>query len=194
MALDFQCNVANGNHQLIYKYLTEKYKHLITDFHHILTTHLNNHSKTLNNKNFKKIHYYLTSFNITCNIQKCQQFQRNQRDRDQQQSTTANNDDFVFEYYIDLLDNIHVYFLHSYDTGYRIDMQLLNDDMFHDQWDEHNIGFIDYDLNDIKQIYIDNSFKKLKQLLKSKRKLMEDDYEKKESTDNRVTRLKKIVR
>eukprot|EP01084_Bolivina_argentea_P269434 457924_1 len=146
----------------VYQYFNHKYKHLVKDFHHIMVHHLNTHNKSLNDKNFETVTNIMCHC-VKCNIEKCNPFTRNNRDREDSKM----NDDLEMEYYTDLLDNIHCYFLHSYDTGFRV-----NPGLFDDIYNEHSVDEkeLDIDANDIEQIYVDNTIKKLKDFLSTKKK------------------------
>ena len=53
---------------------------------------------------------------INCDIDKCKSFARNNRgsENENKQREGEKDENDALEYYIDLLDNIHCYFLHSY--------------------------------------------------------------------------------
>eukprot|EP01084_Bolivina_argentea_P309324 535038_1 len=107
-------------------YFTKQYKDLIKDFHHIITTHLN-FDKELNAKNYAIINKIITT-NVPCDIEKCNPFKRNNRNKNEESIINGMkfdeyNDQFTYQYYVDLLDNIHCYFIHSYDIGFKIETQ-----------------------------------------------------------------------
>eukprot|EP01084_Bolivina_argentea_P145600 255169_1 len=55
-------------------------KHLLNDYHHILLDHLNHPTKRQNDNNFSLIYDKCCKY-IECSLQKCQYYQRNNRNR-----------------------------------------------------------------------------------------------------------------
>eukprot|EP01084_Bolivina_argentea_P244299 409292_1 len=106
---------------------------LVSDYHHILDVHLNNVDDLENEQNFQIIHDSVAG-QVKCNITQCRQYLRNNRIRGhEEKQMTASELTFVK----DLLDTIHVTFIHSFDAGFRVhndfhknhvDTQLINDD------------------------------------------------------------------
>eukprot|EP01083_Nonionella_stella_P064811 169266_1 len=97
-------------------FFCSKYTNLINDYHHILQEHLDKDTVS-NNRAFEAIHDKMSKY-IDCDICSCKHYKRNERDRENQC-----NDDIPYSIapMIDILDTIHCYFIHSFDTGYRID-------------------------------------------------------------------------
>ena len=121
--------------KLIIEYIkSNKYNNIVNDYHHVLLIHLNVKSQEIISKNYNKINLTFNKL-INCQISKCKFYQRNNRDRDNMYKVEGDNDD---DYkhdkfgltYCDILDNIHTYFIHAYDTGFRIkrDLYINNND------------------------------------------------------------------
>lgn len=96
----------------------QKTPQLTNDFNHILNVHLSDEkSKIEIQKEFEAICEYITnrmnSFTV-CNLESCNKFQRNSRDRETNKPDKYNWDK-ESEYFIDLMDTIHCYFIHSFD-------------------------------------------------------------------------------
>ena len=88
---------------------TNKYTNLINDYHHILIQHLNNKEKHLNEANYLFINSLICKV-IDCKISECKLYLRNGRDREQEQrKLEEEKEDNV---YMELLDNMHTYFVH----------------------------------------------------------------------------------
>eukprot|EP01084_Bolivina_argentea_P103883 186048_1 len=100
---------------------------LLNDYNHLLLHHCGQ---------FEDIYIVLTSdiyCKNGCNLSECSFFQRNHRDRaaitkkENILSELYNNkDDITFE---QLLDRVHCYLFHSFDTGYKIRKQIIDDIM-----------------------------------------------------------------
>ena len=104
-----------NNYDTIEQYL-EVYnmnKHLINDYTHILDKHLNEDNMTAHrsNKQFSLIYQTMIDSHLYCDINECPIFQRNQRRRESE---------IIDDVFVDILDGIHCYFMHSIDIGYRI--------------------------------------------------------------------------
>eukprot|EP01084_Bolivina_argentea_P164509 286022_1 len=87
-------------------------KYVINDYHHILDFHLNEERNTRERaaNQFKRIYKVVCDIE-KCDIGKCDRFNRNNRDREKDKDGDT---------YMDFLDSIHCYLLHSVDIGYRI--------------------------------------------------------------------------
>eukprot|EP01084_Bolivina_argentea_P252216 423293_1 len=97
-----------------------KYEHLLNDYHHIITKHLNNKDPIVNDKNYQIINDKMTHV-IKCDINKCNLYKRNGMDRETNAVKNINNPvDKKGAVIMELLDNIHTHLVHSFDTGYRI--------------------------------------------------------------------------
>ena len=143
------------------KYL-EIYKHklhLIHDYHHILDKHLNEETLSMTNvnKQFRKIYQIITKDNeLTCNIEKCNINSRNNRQRELVKIDCNNREPRAF---MDIMDTIHCYFLHSVDIGYR----MIEDININDNDDEKETK----DADDIEM-------KRIRNYLAAKRKILEN--------------------
>eukprot|EP01084_Bolivina_argentea_P206379 352382_1 len=93
--------------QSIIKYMTDiDYTNLVNDYHHILTEY-----------SFDAVHESI-KHQVICDIRTCKSYQRNCRDLSVYQSTEQKHDKNYF--YLNILDNIHTFFVHGYDIGFRI--------------------------------------------------------------------------
>ena len=150
----------NTNYEEINKYL-EMYKaNLLSDFHHILDVHLNEEQLSAidGNRNFQFIHQELND--ILCNIGNCQIYARGNRQRE---SMNTDCTDKNLSMYIDIIDTIHCYFIHSVDVGYRI-INLSNESNSDHKTDEANdILACDSSMKDLKS-YLSVKCRKLKEL------------------------------
>eukprot|EP01084_Bolivina_argentea_P024082 44934_1 len=107
----------------LHKYLDASKTHLLSDYHHILDKHLNDDkcSQANCNAQFAKIYeLILKKSGLSCDINKCKIFVRNNRDIENSKQRITDCDDQNLAVYIDILDNIHCYFFHSVDIGCRI--------------------------------------------------------------------------
>ncbi len=117
-------------------------KNLINDYHHMLSLHL-----TQNDDDYAYINSVISKL-ITCQIANCKFYLRNQRDREQEITKNTSKIDQKCIFYMDILDNIHTYFVHGYDTGFRTKNNytlqdendekstkddLIDDNLYHDQ-------------------------------------------------------------
>eukprot|EP01084_Bolivina_argentea_P166039 288361_1 len=138
--------------------------HLSDHFNHILTTHLrDNKSIQQSNNELELIHAYIMQKIQTCKLEHCSKYKRNNRNRERENilSISTNIIDHESEYYIELLDTIHCFFVHTFDCGFRIHSDVFNDIISinkHQQYDE---------IND--DIHHDKIMTKLRPLLQSKR-------------------------
>ena len=93
---------------------------LLQDFHHILDEHLSEHKYGMDksNEQFSIIYNQMVIENgLACDIMKCKIYLRNNRERE---SKSNDCDDKHLSIFIETLDCIHCYFIHSVDIGYRI--------------------------------------------------------------------------
>eukprot|EP01084_Bolivina_argentea_P286271 491059_1 len=123
------------NEQLIIEYINNnEYKHLINDYQHILLRHLNNKNNEINATNYDIINKSMRI--ITCNLKNCILYQRNMRDRENKNSNSdykQQKHDENASVFIDILDNLHTFFIHGYDTGFRLKMNHKNIDNGNDE-------------------------------------------------------------
>ena len=107
------------------------------DYIHLLRCHLDN---DINGDIFGDIYkYFINTIHIpTCNISICSKYFRNSRERENENiniinktdKVEDNNDDIKMnKIYIDILDTIHCNFIHSFDSGCRINNIKTNDDI-----------------------------------------------------------------
>ena len=148
----------------IYKeFNSQKTPHLTNDFNHVTMHHLSD-SKSLNKtqKEYEEIYNYIIKkmkINKTniCSLETCNKFERNNRNKDDDDDNNNNNkiDDYDDEiiYYIETMDTMHCFFIHSFDIGFRLKLN-----------DRNNIIH-----NDDDEINDNLSIIKLSNLLKSKR-------------------------
>eukprot|EP01084_Bolivina_argentea_P110187 196811_1 len=152
---------------LTVEYFT-KYKTLLDDYAHVMKYHINAGSIKDNNDQFEQIHNYICK-HIKCDIKTCQQFIRNNRNRTREKTENdANNNDKNAAFYIDILDTIHCYLIHSFDVGFRIksdEFKINNNQLTHDEEEQ-----IDNENIDKSVLYKDDRMEKLKAYLVNKRK------------------------
>eukprot|EP01084_Bolivina_argentea_P132642 234091_1 len=78
-----------NNNTALFKYLEDHKKYLINDYHHILEMHLNEDTINQNetNKQFELIYKQIIQHNnnLTCNINECEIYLRNNRERETDQ-------------------------------------------------------------------------------------------------------------
>eukprot|EP01084_Bolivina_argentea_P108015 193064_1 len=152
---------------------------LTDDFNHVLIDHLGDQYSTQNTrKEFESIHTYIMSKLKHCQLEKCITYQRNNRNREKQNILLQNVDDSddesetnnqltidnKGESYIETLDTMHCFFVHTFDVGFRIKSTEFN-----------NIidSTIDSDADD-GELYHDLAMNKLSTLLMSKRKRLQN--------------------
>ena len=108
----------------------ENYKHLLNDYHHILTHHLQQTQITDSNRAFESIHNQIMKYLPSCSATKCAKFRRNRRIRERETLEILNcaNDENEY-FYVETLDAIHCHFIHSLDIGMRVkESELMSDD------------------------------------------------------------------
>eukprot|EP01084_Bolivina_argentea_P193196 331485_1 len=135
--------------------------HLVNDYHHLLDQHLNEDNiNSINcDKEFERIYNKMINNknnNLKCDISKCEIYTRNNRQRETKLFDNINDDDLCF--YVDLIDSIHCYMLHSVDSGYKI--------IYHP-----NDTKID---DDNEHICVDKEIERVKLHLKSKREKLKN--------------------
>eukprot|EP01084_Bolivina_argentea_P113376 202067_1 len=93
---------------------------ILNSFHHLLNKHRSNNE-------FEDIYHALGP----CDVSMCDNFRRNRRDRNIEEKS----DDDEYSVICDILDKIHCYFKHSFDTGFRLNsnerkqMEVLSDEI-----------------------------------------------------------------
>ena len=148
------------NHEKMEQYVVKYKNYLVEDYHHILDKHLNEDriSNVQCNKHFEIIYNKITEVsNIQCDITTCRIYSRNNRQRE-----IMNIDDVhdrKLGVFIDIIDTIHCYFLHSVDIGYRfIQPQRLNPDDDEEEKTNHHNGY------DPKMRYLNETRENLEKL------------------------------
>eukprot|EP01083_Nonionella_stella_P105219 302544_1 len=153
----------------------EQTKGILNDYITILRTYLSNTIQQ-NNKTFEAI-YTILSKHIQCDIKKCKPYSRNNRDRATQSMNTKQDHDVALKriFCTDLMDNIHCYFMHSYDIGFRIRhsewsgmSHKLHDKQPH-QTNNNNQKLRDLDDTSFITNHIDDGMKTFSAFLQSKR-------------------------
>lgn len=116
----------------------DHYTNLLNDYQHVLTTHLNQ-DRISNDTNFMQIYNKITKYmENQCDIKTCKQYIRmvisppksanpsledalmeNQDINNSIDTLEANDNRNTVNFYIELLDVIHCYFMHSMDLGLR---------------------------------------------------------------------------
>ena len=179
-ALKYYKSLYNNNNkndkiynQLIIKYFQCKNKYIISDYHHLLSIHLNQ-TKLIHLQNLEIINDTIYKNKLQCNINQCKQYLRYHRDREKIDdinhiinTENKNNDDICYKvrFYSDLMDTIHCYFIHGFDDGSRLRIRDLT---------SMKPNIINYDdIKDETSIpYNDDNLKQLQQLLLTPKKLI----------------------
>eukprot|EP01084_Bolivina_argentea_P273456 465810_1 len=156
----YQSNEASNHNELLKYFAPENYNLLLTDYHHILYQHLDNKPIIEIQKEFELIHHKIMKYIKQCSLEKCKRLERNHRTRDKHTANATNNDTKI-QFYIDTMDTIHCYFIHSFDLGFRLKADEIS--TFHsvDENDEKK---------DDSYLYKDTQMKQLKNVLNIKRK------------------------
>jgi len=100
------------------------YRCLLDDYFHLLITHIDNDP---DGSQFQAINDYLQKMVPSCKVKNCKKYLRNSRDREMEE-ININDSDNKYEmskHYIEIMDTIHVNFIHSYDIGFRVNKNLL---------------------------------------------------------------------
>lgn len=158
----------NNDSNLLIEYLNQNnYPFLLNDYNHILIKHLGDNKSTQETrKEFEAIHVYIMSQIESCELEKCQQLHRNSRDREKDSESALiqpddNQDKDLFNFYVDYLDTIHCFLVHTFDIGHRLKSDEINLDI-DDNKEEENIQNEDD--------YIDHKMGKLKEMISLRRK------------------------
>ena len=160
------------NNGLWITYFNDKnYKHLLNDFHHVLSHHLRCKDINKSNQEFEVIYREIMKNGIKpCDVTRCYKFRRNRRIREHENIDILNcNNNDLCNFYTETLDSIHCYFLHSFDIGMRVklnDIRLTNDDdVNHEPPGNKKQKKVKVDDN---AFYTDKQLAKLKKLLNIK--------------------------
>merc|ERR1712228_62426 len=115
----------NGHNNEMMEGLMEKYEHLLSDWHHILSIHLNTKS-IQNHEIFNCLYDDIKRHHLLCDIDECSHFIKNNRNREEIKECNDGydhfNDDIDLndQFLMDLLDDIHIHLVHSFDIGFRM--------------------------------------------------------------------------
>eukprot|EP01084_Bolivina_argentea_P168724 292537_1 len=106
----------------IEEFFNEHQNVIITDYHHVINTHLNEDmmSTSSTDNAFEYIYNTLIQEDLFCDIKNCVAYRRNNRDRNQNIEDDEQKLSSIIPTEVDFIDCIHCYFLHSVDTGLRI--------------------------------------------------------------------------
>eukprot|EP01083_Nonionella_stella_P170673 581394_1 len=97
----------------------ETYPLLTDDFNHVLVAHLGDYMPlTMREEAFESICDHVCHRVKACTLEQCTEFQRNSRNRETQNISDAM--DLESKYYVEMMDSMHCFFLHSFDIGFRI--------------------------------------------------------------------------
>ena len=110
------------NQSLITDYMIS-HGSIMDDYIHILVSHIDGSHEI-----FLEIYKYLISVVGKCDILQCNKFIRNGRLRDDKKEKIIceNDDKYIITAYIDILDTIHCNLIHSFDTGLRINHDMID--------------------------------------------------------------------
>eukprot|EP01084_Bolivina_argentea_P273454 465808_1 len=112
-------NTSGNYDEMIQKYFEDKSKFikLLDQYHNIL------HQCQTPGK-YEKIYDIMIKSVGQCNLSKCNSFRRNQRLIKEEQKRNENEKNLNF--YKDIIDTLHCFFIHSFDSGMRLKAQELN--------------------------------------------------------------------
>eukprot|EP01084_Bolivina_argentea_P276004 470825_1 len=115
--LQFYKNSFNDEEKTMIEIRT-KYRHILNDYHHILNKHLNEDILLMSvcNEQFECIYKEIMDNELECDINECLIYLRNNREREKTLVEYETN----LAVYMDILDSIHCYFIHSVDFGFRM--------------------------------------------------------------------------
>ena len=115
--------------ELLASFNPTNFPHLCDDFNHVLIHHLGDKKSVLEiASEYERIYDHIRQRVSECDIEKCTIFQRNNRIRETQCiPLTQNKNRAEIEYYVETMDSMHCYFMHSFDVGFRIKQSDLND-------------------------------------------------------------------
>eukprot|EP01084_Bolivina_argentea_P206051 351880_1 len=98
----------NFQHQTSIDTLNMNINQLLNCYHHVLQQHQSDNHIDFINQSLKN-----------CNISKCIQFERNYRNRQELNEKHVTHDSYTICVQ-DIMDKIHCYFAHAYDTGNKL--------------------------------------------------------------------------
>ncbi len=141
-----------NNNDLI-SFIHENKREILDDYHHILYEHLNEDktSQTECNEQFNLIYkcIFNNKNNVFCDISNCCVYLRNNREREK----TLVEYETDLAVYMDIVDSIHCYFIHSVDSGYKILDYNFDDDEkdINENENENEICFNDFKFEKIQK-------------------------------------------
>eukprot|EP01084_Bolivina_argentea_P278504 475815_1 len=158
------------------------YPFLTDDFNHVLFDHLSD-DKTIKKKTleFQSIHNHIMSNISSCSLEKCSKFKRNNRNREMQKMSINHET----EYYLDIMDTIHCFFVHAFDIGFRMksdELHNITKNSINDNNNKTEMKYsddinIDADMDDENGIQLDlkdPTLTTLSNILKSKRERLQN--------------------
>eukprot|EP01084_Bolivina_argentea_P050623 93109_1 len=152
----------------VYKlFNNKKTPYLSNDFNHVLMYHLGDNKSTLESANeYESIHNLIQDKVTNCDLSKCAKFLRNNRNRETDIIKLKLKDKNNAKYYIDTMDCIHSYFMHSFDVGFRIKQSELDNIIIQSENKQNE--------NNDNQLIQDAIVPKLSILLQNKREKMKN--------------------
>ena len=134
------------------EFINKLNENILDDYHHILVEHLSNKSVDEINEEFNNLHGMLRKEGIRCDFGKCSSIRRYHRVREnidnlEQQSLRTPD----LQFFVDLMDTIHCYFIHSFDLGMRIKLNKYYD-RDEDEEDDNKYAELEYHDQEIKII------------------------------------------
>ena len=177
-----------GQNDKMMRYFVTEYKYLLSDWHHILLAHLDCKSSE-NFKNYNILYEDIKKNHLMCDIMECSHYVKNNRDREieisEKNRKNSDEENMLFDHYnddidlnnqflMDLLDNIHIYLVHGFDTGFRMrnytdfGKQSINDKNANSDDDEMKYLWFDEEMESFS-VYYENKRKELENIRGRKR-------------------------
>eukprot|EP01083_Nonionella_stella_P083293 230248_1 len=140
----------------------KQHQYLVSDWHHILQIHFEC-SQAENDSNFNLLYENMKKHHLLCDIASCSYYIRNNQNRE----TLNGSDeeiDLKHQFMRDLLDSIHCFLVHSFDTGFRMrnvrkntfdnakDLKIDSKSLYLDEEMEGNAQYIDMKRQEMRQI------------------------------------------
>ena len=171
--------------------------HLLNDYHHILGIHLNNKDIKNIKYEFDLIHNEILKYVKPCELKECEGFIRHHRRREKNDGNNV-SDESELQFYIDTMDSIHCYFMHSYDTAMRHKMELFDrsnivKSVFDDEDEKYDQGENVNPIQDEPE-FVDEKMKNMKAKLKQKWEDLNSIVHKNNDNGNKFfTKLKSML-
>eukprot|EP01084_Bolivina_argentea_P273198 465300_1 len=132
-------------HDLYRIFVKENAPHFDNDYNHVLFHHLSDYKPfTTTASEYESIYNHIINNVQGCKLESCIKYQRNNRNREtknilmndkqnenQNENQTQPNVDIENAYFMEALDTLHCFFLHTFDVGFRIkatDLKVETDD------------------------------------------------------------------